>query len=244
MKTIKAVIFDFIGTLATVKDYSYVNSEKKLYECLQNVGFITDYQSFIDTYEKAHNKYRTIRFQQLVEVTNSVWVSETLNQLSYKTMPQDERIRKAIDLFFQDYVRSLKPRLNAKTVLEKLKPYFALGLVSNFTYAPAIREGLKRLELAEYFNGVLISQDFGWRKPSAKVFQEILRRLGIDGDEAVYVGDSPEEDIKGAQNAGVQTIFISSQFYTVADLEKTAIRPKWKVGDLMEIPSLLRIFNH
>jgi hypothetical protein len=53
MRTIKAVIFDFIGMLATVKDYSYSNSEKKLYNCLQNVDFITDYKSFADAYKAA-----------------------------------------------------------------------------------------------------------------------------------------------------------------------------------------------
>jgi hypothetical protein len=52
MKTVKAVIFDFICTLAIVEDYSYANSEEKLYECLQNFGFIMDYKSFVDAYEK------------------------------------------------------------------------------------------------------------------------------------------------------------------------------------------------
>jgi putative hydrolase of the HAD superfamily len=239
MKTIKAVIFDFIGTLATVEDYSYANSEKKLYECLQNVGFVMDYKSFVDAYEKAHNQYRTIRFQQLVEVTNAVWVSEALNQLNYKTTAHDKKICTAIDMFFEDYVQSLRLRPNAKKVLEKLKPRFALGLVSNFTYAPVIHAGLRKLGLTRYFNSVLVSQDFGWRKPSAKVFQEILRRLKVDWDEAVYVGDSPEEDIKGAQKAGMKTIFIPSQFYGLADLEKITVHPDLKIKDLTEILKFL-----
>jgi HAD superfamily hydrolase (TIGR01549 family) len=234
MKTIKAVIFDFIGTLATVEDCSYVNSEKKLYECLRNVGFSTDYKSFIDAYEKAHNKYQTIRFQKLVEVTNAVWVSEALNQLNHKTTSHDEKISMAINMFFQDYVQSLKLRPNAKKILEKLKPHFALGLVSNFTYAPVIHVGLRKLRLTEYFNSVLVSQDFGWRKPSQKVFQEILRRLKIDDDEAVYVGDSPEEDIIGAQKVGMKTIFIPSQFYSATDLEKAAAHPDFRINDLIE----------
>lgn len=239
MKTIKAVIFDFIGTLATVEDYSYANSEKKLYECLQNVGFITDYKSFVDAYEKAHNKYRTIRFQQLVEVTNAVWVSEALNHLNLKTTPHDEKIFMAINMFFEDYVRSIKPRQNAKKVLEKLKSRFALEFVSNFTYAPVIHAGLRKLGLTKYFNSILVSQDFGWRKPSSKVFQEILRRLKVDGDEAAYVGDSPEEDIKGAQNAGMKTIFIPSQFYGEADLEKAAVHPDLRIKDLIEVQKVL-----
>jgi putative hydrolase of the HAD superfamily len=239
MKTIKAVIFDFIGTLAMVEDYSYANSKKKLYECLQNVGFVMDFKSFVDAYEKAHYRYRIIRFQQLVEVTNAVWVSEALNQLNYETTPHDKNICTAIDMFFEDYVQSLKPRPNAKKVLEKLRPRFALGLISNFTYAPVIHAGLRKLGLTKYFNSILVSQDFGWRKPSSKVFQEILKKLKVDGNEAVYVGDSPEEDIKGAQKAGMKTIFIPSQFYVLADLEKVAARPDLRIKDLTEILGFL-----
>jgi putative hydrolase of the HAD superfamily len=239
MKTIRAVIFDFIGTLASVEDYSYQNSERKLYDCLSKAGFNLNYKGFVDAYERAHNKYRTIRFQELLEVTNAVWVSEALNQLNHKTASDDEKICTAINMFFEDYVQSLKLRPNAKKVLEKLRPRFALGLVSNFTYAPVIHAGLRKLGLTEYFNSILISEDFGWRKPSSKVFQEILRRLKINGDEAVYVGDSPEEDIKGAQKARMKTIFIPSQFYSAADLEKTAVHPDLRIKDLPEILKIL-----
>jgi len=239
MEPLKAVVFDFIGTLASVEEYSYQNSERKLYECLLNSGFSLDYEDFVNAYERAHQKYRTIRFKELVEVTNAVWVSEALNSLNHKTTPHDEKVCKAINLFFEDYVQSLKLRSNAKKVLEKLKPRFALGLVSNFTYAPVIHAGLRKLGLTEYFNSILVSEDFGWRKPSAKVFQETLRRLRINGNEAVFIGDSPEEDIKGAQNAGMKTIFIPSQFYTSVDLEKTTVHPDFRINNLTEILRIL-----
>jgi HAD superfamily hydrolase (TIGR01509 family) len=239
MKNAKALIFDFIGTLVTVEGYSYENSEKKLYDSLLNTGFNMDYSSFIEAYEKAHEKYRAIRFQDLVEVTNAVWTSEALNTLGHKTSPNDKNICLAINMFFEDYIKSLKPRPNAIKVLEKLAPRFALGLISNFTYAPVIHTSLGRLGLSEYFNHVLVSQDFGWRKPSSKVFHEILRRLQVDGEEAIYVGDSPEEDIKGAQGAGMKTIFIPSQFYSSSDLEKTSVRPDAKIGSLEEILTIL-----
>ena len=42
MKTVRAVIFDFIGTLVTVEDYSYEKSERKLYESLRDAGLNVD----------------------------------------------------------------------------------------------------------------------------------------------------------------------------------------------------------
>jgi putative hydrolase of the HAD superfamily len=239
MKTVKAVIFDFIGTLAAVEGYSYEKSEMKLYASLLHSGFNVDYTDFVEAYKKAHQKYRTIRYEELVEVTNAVWVSEALNTLGYKTTQNNGNICAAINLFFEDYIQSLKLRPNATTVLEKLKPNFALGLVSNFTCAPVIHTSLKKLELSQYFNAVLVSHDFGWRKPSSRVFREVLRRLKVSGDEAVYVGDSPEEDIRGAQSVGMKTVFIPSQFYGLADLEKAAVRPDMKIDGLEEILEIL-----
>jgi putative hydrolase of the HAD superfamily len=239
LKTVKAVVFDFIGTLAIVEDYSYEKSERKLYESLSNAGFKVDCPAFVEAYEQSHQKYRAIRYQELKEVTNAVWISEALNTLSYKTTPNDEKICVAITMFFEDYINSLELRPNAAEVLEKLTANFALGLVSNFTYASVIHTGLQKLGIRNYFHSVLVSHDFGWRKPSLRVFQEILKRLDTAGEEAVYVGDSPEEDIKGAQSVGMRTIFIPSQFYSLIDLEKAAVYPDFKIDDLKEVLRIL-----
>jgi HAD superfamily hydrolase (TIGR01549 family) len=242
MKTIKAVIFDFIGTLVTVEGYSYSDSEKKLYESLLNNGFNLEYTSFVYAYEKAHEKYRTIRYRELAEVTNAVWTSEALNTLGHKITPNDKNLNKAIDLFFEDYIQSLTLKPEARKILEKLGDRFALGLVSNFTYAPVIHTSIKQLKISRFFDHVLVSQDFGWRKPSPKVFRAILAKLGVIGKEAVYVGDSPLEDIRGAQDVGMTTIFIPSQFYSLVDLENTGIRPDAVIKDLNEISQVLSVF--
>jgi len=243
MRAVKAVVFDFIGTLATVEDYSYENSEEKLYQSLCKAGFDVERAGFVEAYEKAHQKYRAIRYEELVEVTNAVWISEALNMLGLKTTPKDENVCMAVSLFFEDYIRSLKLRPHATAVLGKLSPRFALGLVSNFTYAAVVHAGLEKLGIRHYFRTVLVSHDFGWRKPSFRVFREILQRLGVAGEEAVYVGDSPEEDIKGAQSVGMKTIFIPSQFYGFEDLEGAAVHPDFKITDLAELLQILLPFR-
>jgi HAD superfamily hydrolase (TIGR01549 family) len=239
MKTVKAAIFDFIGTLTAVEDYSFEESERKLYESIRTAGFNVDCLRFIEAYEKAHQKYRTIRYQELIEVTNAVWVSDALNSLGWETTSKDEKICMAIDMFFEDYIQSLKLRSHTEEVLKKLATNFPLGLVSNFTCASVVHVGLQKLGIRDYFDAVLVSQDFGWRKPSSKVFQEILRRLNVAGEEAVYVGDSPQEDIKGAQSVGMKTVFIPSQFYSFADLEKASIHPDFRITDLEETLQIL-----
>jgi putative hydrolase of the HAD superfamily len=225
MQRIKAIIFDFIGTLTNVKNYSLENSKMKLYTALVDAGFNVDAKSFLNAYTQAHEKYRVIRYEKLVEVTNAVWISEALNNLGFTTNSEDIRIKTAVNIFFEDYLNSLELRPCAKKLLEKASIDYKLGIISNFTYAPVIYAGLRKLGINHFFNTVLVSEDVGWRKPHIKIFQEALKRLRVAAEETVYVGDSPEEDIKGAKAAGMKTIFVPSQFYSHEDLKKNQQKP-------------------
>lgn len=236
---IKAVVFDFIGTLAVVRGYSDEDSVKKMHGSLANDSFEVDYGRFREVYSAVHLKYRLLRHEKLREVTNAVWLSETLNRLGFATKPGDEAVKKAVNVYYEDYLRSLKPRSCALRTLKKLCDIYSLGLVSNFTYAPVIHAGLRRLRLNQYFDAILISQDFGWRKPHPKIFEEALKRLKRGAEQTVFVGDSPIEDIQGAKNLGMTAIFIPSQFSTLKDIKKDSQQPDLIINSLCELPTVL-----
>jgi len=237
---IEAVIFDFIGTLATVERYAYETSVKKMYESLRDVGFNMEYEHFTQAYERAHQKYRTIRYEELVEVTNTVWLSEALNSLGFATNPDEENVKEAINIFFKDYIQSLRRRNCAtRTLKTLLERGYALGLISNFTYAPVIYAGLQKLNLNQYFNAILVSEDVGWRKPHPRIFKEALKRLDKKAKQTVFLGDSPVEDIQGAKDVGMRTVFIPSQFFTVEDIQKASQRPDVVLNELCKLPEIL-----
>jgi putative hydrolase of the HAD superfamily len=232
---IKAVICDFIGTLTDVQGYSLETSELKLYKTLAKAGFNTNQKDFLEAYGKSHEKYRIVRFQQLVEITNAVWISDALNSLGFNTNPEDARIKTAVNVFFEDYLNSLKPKPCVPQFLASLPKQFRRGLVSNFTYAPVIYAALRKLSINRFFNAVLVSEDVGWRKPNIRIFQEVLKRLGANAEETVYIGDSPLEDIGGAAAVGMRTIFLPSQFYTLENLRKSHVKPDLIVKDICEL---------
>jgi FMN phosphatase YigB (HAD superfamily) len=62
-----------------------------------------------------------------------------------------------------------------------------------------------------------------------------LRKLQVTANEAVFIGDSPLEDIKGAKAAGIKTVFVPSQFYTLKDLYESRQKLDFIVGDLHEV---------
>lgn len=235
MTLIKAVIFDFIGTLTNVKDYTMDESKKKLCRAIVGAGFDIGDRCFLEEYSRAHEKYRLVRYQELVEVTNAVWISEALNNLGFKTNPKDERIQKAVNEFFKDYLKSLELRQCTRSIVETISANHQLGLISNFTYAPVIHAGLERLGISQFFKTILISEEIGWRKPSQKIFGEALKRLEVKANETVYVGDSPLEDMKGAKTAGMKTIFVPSQFYSLESLAESMQKPDLIVKDICDL---------
>lgn len=225
MPPIKAVMFDFIGTLVNVKGYSLEASKIKLYKAIVDAGFRVGREDFLEAYSQAHEKYRAIRYQKLVEVTNAIWISEALNSLGFKTSPEDTRIKTAVNIFFEDYLGSFRLRKCAKQTLETLAGNYKLGLISNFTYAPVIYAGLRRVRISNFFDLILVSDAVGWRKPHTKIFEEALKRLGAGAEETLYVGDSPEEDIKGAKQLGMKTVFVASQFFPIEKLLQSEQKP-------------------
>ena len=229
------VITDYIGTLANARNYSLEASRINLHRTLTEAGFKTSLDTFLAAYNKAHEKYRVIRYEQLREVTNAVWVAEALNTLNYKTSIEDTRIKAALNVFFQDYVDTLELRPYAKSLLSKIKENSKLGLISNFTYAPVIYASLRKIGIDQFFNAVVVSEDTGWRKPHKRIFQEALQKLQVTAEETVYIGDSPLEDIEGARKVGMKTVFVPSQFYSLQDLRGIPQQPDIITQDLHEI---------
>jgi len=233
-------MFDFIGTLASVEDYDMEASKQKLYEAIFDAGFKVGEKDFLKAYGEAHEKYRTVRYEELVEVTNAVWVSEALNRLGFKIGPEDMSLKAAINVFFVDYLESLRLNPCAKELLGEVSSACKVGLISNFTYAPVIYAAVRKLGIGRCLNAVLVSEDVGVRKPNRKIFDEALRRLGVNAEETVYVGDSPLEDIKGAAVAGMKTIFVPSQFYSLVNLQESGQKPDLTVKDLCELCKKLK----
>jgi HAD superfamily hydrolase (TIGR01549 family) len=243
--SLEAVIFDYIGTLVTCRNYSMDASKLKLYNALAAEGFDVGKDSFLEAYSVAHEKYRKVRYDQLREVTNAVWVAEALCNLGFTVTEDDPRIKAALNVFFQDFIDSLELREGAKKLLRQAQQQGKTALISNFTYAPVIYKSLRKVGISEFFNAVVVSEEVGWRKPSGHIFQHALNCLKVQSSEAVYIGDSPNEDIKGAKQAGLKTVFVPSQFNSLKDLLESKQEPDFIAKDLTALSQKSEsIFTH
>jgi putative hydrolase of the HAD superfamily len=89
-----------------------------------------------------------------------------------------------------------------------------LGLVTDGD--PGIqRAKVAALGLAPVFTVVVLSDEFGreHRKPSPVPFRAALDALGVAATDAVYVGDRPDKDVRGACDAGIRSVRVRTGEY-------------------------------
>ena len=60
-----------------------------------------------------------IRYEQLREVTNAVWVAEALSNLGFEVKADDYRIKCALNVFFKAYIDTFELRDGAKKLLKQ-----------------------------------------------------------------------------------------------------------------------------
>lgn len=96
---------------------------------------------------------------------------------------------------------------------------------------------LQRCGLAELLDGVVPSAVAGARKPSPAIFERALSVAGCAPDEAVHVGDTPEEDVAGARAAGVAAVLIERHARAGADPGAGGVP---RIASLTEIDQYLR----
>ena len=235
----RALIFDYVGTLVNCKGYTMDASREKLHKALIAEGFATDKDKFLEAYIYSHEKYRKIRYEQHREVTNAIWVSEALCSLGFRVSPDNLKIKAALNVFFKDFIDALELRVGAKRLLLQAQTLGKVGLISNFTYAPVIYRSLRKVGINHFFNVIVVSEENGHRKPSPEIFQNALDKLNIMPCEAVYFGDSPIEDIKGAKQVGLKTVFVPSQFNSLKDLKEKKQEPDYIAANLSAISKKL-----
>lgn len=81
-----------------------------------------------------------------------------------------------------------------------------IGVISNWdTRLKGISDGLGLTPLVDF---LVISAEAGVRKPDPRIFRLALDKAGVRPEEAIHVGDLPEEDAEGARRAGVRPVLI------------------------------------
>lgn len=89
-------------------------------------------------------------------------------------------------------------------------------LVSN-AQACFTRPELRKLRLVRCWDGVVLSGEVGYKKPSGQIFAAFAEKYGVDLTDCVYVGNDLYCDIEGAKAVGMRTVYVHSAISPAED---------------------------
>jgi HAD superfamily hydrolase (TIGR01662 family) len=247
---ITAVLFDLNETLIhqTRSKRSHMAST---YAALAQQYWSLTFESFEAAWEKIRLQYEE-QFQQgnqLVYAGNFEAAKQKLREPWYReniaaiinelNIPTSNRLIEKVTWAFQDsWVGGLTMPDKNRGVLEKLiQEGYQLGIVTNFQQPNIIPDILTDFGVSNIFKTIVISADFGWRKPHPELFNDALQKLNMREmpERVAYVGDNSEEDVEGARIAGLQPILIDSTDRGIDLRHKSA-----RIHSLTELPEILR----
>lgn len=84
---------------------------------------------------------------------------------------------------------------------------FRLWLLSNAQAVFTAYE-LRLLSISDCFDGVLLSSDYGCRKPDVRFYQALTKQYTLDPSKCLMIGNDRETDIAGAIRAGMATLYM------------------------------------
>jgi putative hydrolase of the HAD superfamily len=207
MSHITAIGFDLFNTLITAENQILDEAMSRLIQSLRQSGFALENEPFKKAYRESALRFIEKARQDGRETHNRFWISAAMQSQGYNLSPDDPRIAGAVDGYFSAFFLHCHLIPGTKEMLSTLGDLYRLGLLTNFTHAPAARGIIDKLHLTSFFDVILISGELGYRKPHPLVFHQLIEHLGVNKDQILYVGDDPDSDITGAQRAGLQPVW-------------------------------------
>lgn len=106
---------------------------------------------------------------------------------------------------------------DVESVLQELqRRQIRMGLVTNGGAAMQ-RAKIAVLGLDRYMPTIVISAEVGLRKPDAAIFQRALADIDCAASQTWFVGDHPDLDVRGANEAGLQAFWVRTGAFDAPD---------------------------
>ena len=117
--------------------------------------------------------------------------------------------------------------------LDALQGGYMMGLLSNGNTYP------ERCGLEGYFQFVVFAQDYGIQKPDPRLFEIAIERAACTKHHLLHVGDSFQNDVIGAKQAGIKSVWLNRQ----REDKETKEQPDFEISSLSELIEVLENFR-
>ena len=242
--TIRAVFFDMGGTIET---YGWtpelrIRETAGIRQRLVAAGIYfdsTDKQLY-EIISAGLDAYHQVSLQTMDELPpQRVW-----NEYILAGYPVDRERLAAIaeDLMFfietHYFQRAIRPEVPG--VLEAIRKMgLKIGLISNVNSRGQVAENLKQYGIRNYFDPIVLSSEYGRRKPDPAIFHYAARLANVPTGECAYIGDRISRDILGARKAGYRLAVQIRHDYDHGEVDEGAI-PDAVIDQMTEFLEILQ----
>ena len=234
---IKAVFFDLDGTLCD-SDTAWDIAQRDMFQLFHKHYPSVSEAALTVAWRTIHQKL----FQQLNAGKYSMAeVRDSRFQCLCKELdlPTNSIMEEINDFFCSRYLTSLR-LYDDVTVLEELHAYH-VGIITNGAHDEHTDSQLSKvryLGLSERIQSLTISDAIGIRKPKVGIFKVACERAEVSLEEAMFIGDSVQNDIVGANQASMTSVHInrtsSKLIPKMADEQ-----PDYSISNLYDVLSCL-----
>lgn len=133
------------------------------------------------------------------------------------------------DIYFAHRNSVIELYEDARAILPELRGRARVCLVSNGNTDP------RRFGLGHHFDVILLAEECGVEKPDARIFAELLRRADCAPQDAIHVGDSLDNDIRGAKASGLHAVWLNRDVAA----NDTPVRPDATITHLRQLTALM-----
>lgn len=236
------VFFDLGNTLIYFDgNWSEVmeKSTKSLWNSLQESGITLLFDKFSKDFSLRMHNYYHQRIVDLVEQTSARILGECLAYFGFDKI-QNQIIQKALQAM---YLESQKYWFLETDTIETLswirQQGYKLGLISNASDKADVLTLLEQFNLTHYFEHLIISAEFGLRKPHPDIFHEGLRLFNAQPENCFMVGDRLDMDILGANRVGIPSIWISRRAFEQENTVHDEAKPVFSIKNLDDLKQIL-----
>jgi len=114
--------------------------------------------------------------------------------------------------------------------LQRLQLRYRLGAISNGN------ANVDKVGLGHLIEHSVSASELKVAKPDKLIFHDLVERFGVPANRVLYVGDHPEYDVVGPQNAGLQAIWINRENNVWPEHLQP---PRYQISNLHELELLL-----
>jgi len=219
MKLYKHIIFDFDNTLW--------NFDKNSRESLLKVFTKNKFDEKFESFDKFFEIFETIntklweQYRKGLVTKYALGLHRFAKTLATVNINEDEFAVKLNNEYLANTTTKTELIPHTFEILHYLKDKnYPLHILTNGFFEVQFLK-LRNSKLETYFQNMITSEEAGALKPSPKIYKFALEKIGALPEECLFIGDTYDIDIVGAQNVGIDQVHFNRNNTSVDDIAAT-----------------------